>query len=542
MATTSKGTKDFSATDVGLVPHTTAVETRGGVVSPTLHRLLFHYTWPDGKVDKAIFHHHIRPVLLRDAEAISRWVHPQPCGTALDDQTAPINYPPDQLTWGFAERAHYPPINFVLERKGYKHPDYEVELWYYRGHLLLDHDHKPMKNFRHLPATISSKIPGGHIEALMRVDDRTTYGDIRARMPPAILVNQNGVMVKKPLKTVGALSAAAAKYREMAGCLNWHARLGSEVLNDYIMAKIPEEMKARNSSRGWRNLSRAEIAELRAPGIGSRPHQARKRANSTEVEEKRRESINARKLRAEAVGVNLHRGPIGPSTLTSLPSRNPDHAALTSTNRKQRESPRDKVPSDNEEIQALQMALRPTYMHLVSIIGVQPIKTELLSYKQQILNLQTQLNDTYPHLTRGIGYAPFLIRLTEWTGGIKDWRSARFWDGESYFRINADGGIGSAISGTVDSGLIDENPRAALAVENVNAVEEPELAAVGGHTSGDESDYTPTAGSHLVDGRGDRVDVEVHRASSHSPPRRSLPLPPGSINARLWQRRLESMP
>ena len=56
-----------------------------------------------------------------------------------------------------------------------------------------------MRRFFHLPETCSTKIPGGHIEALMRLDDRTTYADIRGRMPPHIVVQRKGYVRIKPL-------------------------------------------------------------------------------------------------------------------------------------------------------------------------------------------------------------------------------------------------------------------------------------------------------------------------------------------------------
>lgn len=294
------------------------------------------YTWPDGKLQRAINHEHIRSQLLQQAEASHSWVHPQPDGHAPDDRTAPVAYPPDQLGWGFHDRSCYPPINFVLHQQDYRHPNYEVGYLQFNGLLVLDLEDKPVKGFHHIPLTVSSRIPGGHIEALLRLDDRATYADIRARMPPRVMSIINGQSTWRPVKKLGALSTAAARYREEAGCLVWHDRMGSSVLNDYILANLPEELKLNNTTRGWRNLTEAEIAAIRAPAIGTRPQQARKRASSAEMGKKRKEYIKQKKQKAEAMGVDFSEGK------TCLPqskkNANPGHRP--NFNRSSRAKPR----------------------------------------------------------------------------------------------------------------------------------------------------------------------------------------------------------
>ncbi|KAL8926718.1 MAG: hypothetical protein Q9208_002792 [Pyrenodesmia sp. 3 TL-2023] len=217
------------------------------------------YRWPNGKYERAIRHEHIRSQLLHEAEKIGSWTHHQPHGAAANDRTAPVAYPPDQLTWGFGSRDQYPAINFVLERKDYTHPNYEVTAWRYNGYLVLDLSRKPIRNFRHLPYTISSRIPGGHIEALMRFDDRVDYADIRARMPPTIIVSQNGKAVEKPLKHVRTLSAVTQRYRQSAGCPSWYDEPEGEALNNYVKSILPSECIAENSTRGFRNLAQHEV-------------------------------------------------------------------------------------------------------------------------------------------------------------------------------------------------------------------------------------------------------------------------------------------
>ncbi|KAL8827881.1 MAG: hypothetical protein Q9170_006837 [Blastenia crenularia] len=479
------------------------------------------YAWPDHRPERAIHHEHIRAQLLQEAEAKSAWVHQQPHGTAPDDRTAPVAFPADQPTWGFEDRAHYPPINFVIERRGYKHPNYEVLPFYYNGLLVLDLDGNPIRNFHHLPPTISSKIHGGHIEALMRFDSRTTYADIRARMPPKVAIYKNGQTVERPLRKVGALSAAAARYREMAGCLNWQNRMGSETLNNYILDNLPEDLKAKNSTKGWRPLTKDDITALRAPAIGSRPYQARKRASSVEVRRKRNESIKKRRTMAKAARANLKRGrsqprakPIGSDLTTGqLPvfsmAGSPDQDSHT------------KKPHGKREIEALQKAISPSVLHLISLLGVEPVKHRLLSYEDQISNLQSQVNETYRSFNDGMEDPPALVRLIGWTGGIENWPSAKFWDGQNFYRIDGEGGIGALMSGNDDltatnEAAGDDDLRQTKSLsgeedlpdgsmrpfdEEISSI----IATQSRSTSENDSDSEPVAGGFLVNARGDRI-------------------------------------
>ena len=498
------------------------------------------YTWPDGKTDKAIYHEHIRAELLHQAEATCSWLHPQPHGTAPDDRTAPTLYPSDQLTWGFSDRLHYPPINFVLERRGYDHPKYMVLHLYHNGLLVLDLDDKPIKDFRHLPLTISSRIPGGHIEALMRFDDRVTYADIRSRMPTKILVHRNGKASERQLQKVGALGAAAARWREMAGCLNWHDRLGSKTLNDYILANVPKELKARNTTRGWRNLTKAEIAALRAPAIGSRPQQARKRATSAEAREKRQDSIKKRKTKAVAASMKIPK--------ITAPTSGYEKPFATFSDSPNDGDCRKRVPRNDEERAILQTALKPSVMELISILGVEPVKNHHLCYKDQISHLQSQLNELYRELKRSQAKPPTLVRLTSWSGGIRNWRTATFWDGEKYYEINRQGKVGALIQSQGNTEAPEARTEAQQRMEQEEALQAERYFQAEEHgeriddSDGDatvaldadetESEHSsnessddepPSAGSYLVDARGNYIHPNRYPAAPADSPPPTLP-------------------
>ncbi|KAL8771543.1 MAG: hypothetical protein Q9209_002985 [Squamulea sp. 1 TL-2023] len=469
------------------------------------------YTFPDGVVVKAIRHEHLRTELLEQAEARCRWTHPQPHGVAPDDRTAPMAFPVDQLDWGWT-RELYPPINFVLEKREYKHPDYHVQDWYHDGRLILDLEGKPMKKLLHLPDTCSSNIPGGHIEALMRFDDRTRYSDIRGRMPPAVTIERKSCLHIRSLKGTNALSASAKVYREAAGCLS----------------------------------TKAEIATVREPTIGSRPNQARKRSSSDEAREKREQNIKKRKAAASAE-----------RTKAAISNRNKDNhntdrnddvrhfeAHLRSDDDEEpidedkkeegteeedvsetrMNEPLDKIaknyetmftdvrdprvmlPSSAEEVLAIRQACSATLIQFKSILGTDPILVEPHSYAYQIGTIRQQFDEkfgvTYPERK---DEAPTLLHLTGWAGGIEDWRTATYFDGEAEYHVEEDGRVGSRIPSNdtpPDDSVEHRASEAPVIVGNNHVNLQPGSSAAPGltNTSGTIEDASTAAGTTSGDG------------------------------------------
>ncbi|KAL8752793.1 MAG: hypothetical protein Q9184_005622 [Pyrenodesmia sp. 2 TL-2023] len=487
------------------------------------HEELFR--WPNGKYERAIRHEHLRSQLLHEAEKIGSWTHHQPHGAAANDRTAPVAYPPDQLTWGFASRDQYPPINFVLDRKDYTHPNYEVTAWRYNGYLVLDLSRKPIRNFRHLPYTISSRIPGGHIEALMRFDDRVDYADIRARMPPTVTVSQNGKAVEKPLKHVRALSAATQKYREMAGCPSWYDEPEGEALNNYVKSILPKDCFAMNSTRSFRNLSQDEINALQKNTTASGSKKSKKRL-PPDVHEKQGES--SKKPKATANGDKALRN----GSMTER--RNAEQqiqAGPTTADTEAEKAPadplddrdsRDLRPLSLEELEELGKALLPTVTQVNSVLGFDAPTFEYKSYADQLDNLQSFVKQTL-RVFHGDDDPPTLIHLTKWTGGILHWRSSNFSDGKKLYEINDQGGVGAEIS------LVDDPVPSKCGPQNDTAEEPLPGAAVAdnnpidAHTpaAADDSDYDdpivyPVQGSYIVDENGYRIRPNAR--PRHPPP------------------------
>lgn len=418
------------------------------------------YTWRDGTTEPAIRHEFIRSELLKNAQQAARvaqpsysWTNTQPRGLAADDDTAPCAYPLDQKQRDWT-RDVYPDINFQLEKQGRKNPDYASQYWRHRGRLVLDLNNEPMMKFRHLPDTISSRIHGGHIEALMRFDDRTKYKDIRGRMPPKIAVNQRQG-TNKPLQGLGAVAAAAARYREKAGCLSWDEHRRNDRMKDFLWGNLPQNLRERNTTRGFRDLTEAEVATLRAEAAGTR---LRKRASTQDAKERTEDYVKKQRLRASRLRGELD--PVDPDFEVIVgdedneqqPSASPNDEPVAtegyahdppnlpsdipaSPGQRPHDS-RDDVPSTPEEAEALRQALAATVTHAVDTIGIQPIVAGNLSYTEQLEFLQQQVDTWYqewndnnnhlqvPHIT----VPPTLVQLTRWSGGIQNWRSAKFWD------------------------------------------------------------------------------------------------------------------
>ncbi|KAL8856670.1 MAG: hypothetical protein Q9178_006737 [Gyalolechia marmorata] len=439
---------------------------------------------------------------------------PSPQGAGPDDRTSPVAYPPDQRNWEWT-RALYPPVSFVLEKTTYKHPDYEIKDWYHNGRLVLDLEGKPMRRFFHLPETCSTKIPGGHIEALMRLDDRTTYADIRGRMPPHIVIQRKSYMRIKPLQGVNALSAAAKAFREVAGMLSWSPRAGSDVLSNYIRTNLPAALKERNTTRGWRDLAKAEIATIRESTIGSRPQQARKRASSQEAREKREENIKKRKAaanaeREKAAGTNpgdddhdtsddgddsceeendsVHddhnSGDIDEEGISSNAELLDEAAEKHTTMYTDVLDPRLKYPETAEEVHAIRQACAATVVQFKSILGLDPTLFEPHSYAYQVRSLQQQVDERYQNLQPD-EKALTLVYLTGWPGGIEDWRSARFSDGLVEYQIEESGRVGPPVS------------------QDCTRKHGPE---------------EQPAGEYLVDARGLRIDAQTDNREPPVPP------------------------
>lgn len=101
----------------------------------------------------AVFHSTIRQALIREAAQKGSYTFPRKPGTwGHTDVTA---YHPGQ-DWGLA-RDHRPPKTFQFYRTRENEPDYEVPIWIFHGHVVLDVHGQSVLDYQALPTTISSK-------------------------------------------------------------------------------------------------------------------------------------------------------------------------------------------------------------------------------------------------------------------------------------------------------------------------------------------------------------------------------------------------
>lgn len=173
---------------------------------------------------------------------------------------------PKQEAWG-PERKHYPPILFQYRPPSPRNdPDYIPKEWYHNGRLVLDKYDQPVIRFDDIPDVVSSAFPAYAIEAIMRIDSRIQYPDIVARMPDVLrrkAGNDGNV-------TQNTLTLRTFRFRKRAGCLSWNKDSpGNKRLEDLLEAYLPPELKAANTTLGFRDLTKEEQAGLTENGAAA---------------------------------------------------------------------------------------------------------------------------------------------------------------------------------------------------------------------------------------------------------------------------------
>ena len=230
--------------------------------------------------------------------------YPRKCGDAQHDQTA---YHPEQQGWGSNRKAHWPYMEngllFRLECKNYPVPTYSVGSWIHNDQIVLDADNHPVRNFRNLPATISSKVEPWLMEMWIRQDTRITHRDLRARMPTAEGTAPGSI---KSLISLSAVAMRLTRFREREGIPAWKNREGSDKRKDYIMNTLSEDGLQKNSTKELDGLTKLQQEQCRRANKGKFQSRAGARAISSEQREKREAADMRRmaRLQAEETGHN----------------------------------------------------------------------------------------------------------------------------------------------------------------------------------------------------------------------------------------------
>lgn len=179
---------------------------------------------------------------------------------------------PAQKDWGF-ERHQRPEILHQYEKRGRQTPTYPVQVWTHNGAVVLDFENIPILDFKNMPATISSLVEGGLQEAIIREDLRIDAKDFRVRMLAD--PKERGML---SLPGLSAISMRRSRFRWRAGYLSWTPRTGSEDIKRYLDEILPENLKAMNTTKGFRELRPSEVKLMAALNRGKHLKRAGPRA------------------------------------------------------------------------------------------------------------------------------------------------------------------------------------------------------------------------------------------------------------------------
>lgn len=207
-------------------------------------------------------------------------------------------------------------------------PEYDLGFMYFDGFLVIDHKGQPLKPFRGIPLTLSSKLEGWRAEAIRRSDPRIRNTDLIVRMPVKVQPSANGIPTREAVVEVNAVVGRQGRFREQAGAITW-GRPTATNIHDFLWSLLPQHCRDNNLALP-RDLTNQERWQLRALNVGSNPEKARKipnadkritreqyidgvRQRATQVPIAR--SGNVRRLRKEAV-----RSATREATFESLPN------------------------------------------------------------------------------------------------------------------------------------------------------------------------------------------------------------------------------
>ena len=113
--------------------------------------------------------------------------------------------------------------------------------------------------------------------AICHMDTRIRCGDLRARMPKYLEIKgtNGGPNLLVPIASPNALSMRATRFRMRAGLLPRGQRGGSIKIEEYLRNFYPKCFLDANCSKGYRDLTEEEVADMKAPNVGKFKYRAR---------------------------------------------------------------------------------------------------------------------------------------------------------------------------------------------------------------------------------------------------------------------------
>ncbi|KAL8715650.1 MAG: hypothetical protein Q9225_006352 [Loekoesia sp. 1 TL-2023] len=324
------------------------------------------YNDPDtGEEEPCVYHERIRQHLINEAATQGSYRYHREGGSSAHDKTS---YLKSQRNWGFKDRGQYPPITFVFKRKGRTNPKYpndEIPLMRWRGLLVIDHHGVPIRRFHNIPATLSSQMEGGLIEAIFRQDSRIENSDLLARMPQ---------QWSKP------------KAGGEAACIYWYGRTHAvKPFDRFLRDNLPDALKDANNTRGLaRNLHESEINKMK------QSHQL-----------------------AQALIIDF-------DLVDEFPSSSGERAR-SAYHPEEEHDCRDCMPRNLDDLAALNDAILITAMDFIEGTGMCPrLPFAKKTYNELYTVIVEQLRSLFAGTRRR---RPRLRKIGRWTGGIKRWRS-----------------------------------------------------------------------------------------------------------------------
>ena len=134
------------------------------------------------------------------------------------------------------------------------------------GYVVIGIDNQPIKDYPNIPDCVSTCVEGYIMESIERDDPRIIHQDFRVRMLP-LTSNTKGQQVSPP--SPNTLSARMRRFRNKACLFIWGVkRDGSDNDRAYMNNILPNQFKAVNSTRGFRDLFEHELVYREMQSFG----------------------------------------------------------------------------------------------------------------------------------------------------------------------------------------------------------------------------------------------------------------------------------
>ena len=213
--------------------------------------------------------------------------HPRARGKRALDETAFLQ---SQKDWNLSRDDGWTGVEvlFEIDKERFNHdtpnPMSKVPWLYEDGCIVLDLDDHPLKAYESIPLTVSSKVEGELMEAIVRYDDRIGVGDFWARLSVLIglapfwgilITRRPGICGNGPIFKKNTLTERRSRFRHADGVMSWGpARLGGKSIKNHLESCMSPAMKAANKTKGLRRFTKAEQEEAKKPNAGKHQQKA----------------------------------------------------------------------------------------------------------------------------------------------------------------------------------------------------------------------------------------------------------------------------